>query len=112
MSDPSLENPEDFIRHARTSWLAAKNGRVLHAVRDADWTEIQRGDMALLWMVRRVRMACGQAAELVTIPGPFSRMNSPRCSRCCRATGLPQGIGSPVNDPECRKLLGLPADEG
>jgi hypothetical protein len=102
------ENPDDFIRYARFDWLATKTGRFLHAIRDDDWTEDHREDMACLWIViRPVRLACGQAAACVMIPGPFSRMSRPRCTGCCRATGLERGIGSPKNDSACRKMLGL-----
>ena len=54
--------------------------------------------------------SCG-LQTMFWIPGIFSRMGAPRCKRCCRATGLPQGKGSPKNDPECRKLLGLDSAE-
>lgn len=111
MPGPPHENPGDFIRHARTSWLAAKNGRRLHAVGDGTWTAAHRRDMAELWLVSHpVRLACGQLAELVMIAGPFSRMNWPRCAGCCRATGMPRGVGAPVNDRACRVILGF--DEG
>ena len=41
------------------------------------------------------------------IPGIFSRMGVERCTECCQRSGLPEGIGSPKNDVECRKRLGL-----
>lgn len=41
------------------------------------------------------------------IPGVVSRMGAERCTECCQLSGLPEGIGSPKNDVECRKRLGL-----
>jgi hypothetical protein len=55
-----------------------------------------------------VRLDCGRIAKRVWIPGPFTRMGMVRCGRCCAANGLPRGIGSPKNDNECRRILGLP----
>lgn len=51
---------------------------------------------------------CGAESQAWGIPGIFSRMNRARCPQCCDLTGYPQGIGSPKNDPECRKLLKPP----
>ena len=58
-----------------------------------------------------VKLDCGRTASTVLIPGLFSRGldggGVPRCRRCCDATGLPYGNGSPKNDDECRRLLGM-----
>lgn len=58
-----------------------------------------------------VKLACGQTAPQVHIPGVFSRGGFggglPRCVRCCKVTGLPEGNGSPKNDDECRRILGM-----
>jgi hypothetical protein len=58
-----------------------------------------------------VRLACGINVTTIHIPGMFTRGfaggGAPRCIRCCKATGLPQGNGSPKNDTECRRLLGM-----
>lgn len=48
--------------------------------------------------------ACGTGARLY-IPGPFSRMETPRCPDCCDVLGYPQGDGSPKNDEEIRPLV-------
>lgn len=47
---------------------------------------------------------CGIGVGL-TIPGPISRMGGDRCDHCCELSGMPKGVGSPKNDPECRKKL-------
>lgn len=54
-----------------------------------------------------VKLSCGRTAAVVTIPGLFTRMGALRCEGCCRATGMPQGKGSPKNDDACRQLLEL-----
>jgi len=58
-----------------------------------------------------VKLDCGYTASTVHIPGVFSRggfgTGLPRCKRCCKATGLPEGNGSPKNDDECRRILGM-----
>ena len=52
-----------------------------------------------------VTLDCGAVAERAEIPGIFSRMSTPRCASCCEINGLPEGIGSPKNDMECRAIL-------
>jgi len=58
-----------------------------------------------------IKLSCGQTVTQVNIPGVFSRGGFggglPRCKRCCKATGLPEGNGSPKNDDECRRILGM-----
>lgn len=49
--------------------------------------------------------ACGLVLRAACIPGIFSRMDTPRCTGCCRALGYPRGDGSPRNDPACRPLV-------
>lgn len=46
-----------------------------------------------------------------TIPGLFSRMGARRCPDCCDRLGYPHGVGSPKNDPECRRILGMDSGE-
>jgi hypothetical protein len=52
------------------------------------------------------RTDCG-IESVLSVPGIFTRMSAPRCRRCCAATGMPEGTGSPKNDDDCRRLLGL-----
>ncbi|MFC0626153.1 hypothetical protein [Kribbella deserti] len=54
-----------------------------------------------------VTLDCGIEVTTIMIPGMFTRMGAQRCPACCAATGLPPGKGSPKNDDECRKVLGL-----
>lgn len=113
MSEPvglTLNDPDQFIEYAWVDWLVMRSWRVLHAVPADRWTEAHREDMALEWYVfTPVRLACERIATELHIPGIGSRMSLPRCRQCCRALGLPPGSGSPKNDDECRRILGLPA---
>lgn len=52
-------------------------------------------------------LACGRTATYVCIPGFITRMSAMRCTGCCRALGYVQGRGSPKNDLELRRMLGL-----
>jgi hypothetical protein len=110
----TAESPDDFISWARVDWLVTRRWKFLHAVPDGAWNDDHRDDMAFLWHVATpVRLACGQVASALFIPGPFSRGGLggglPRCQGCCRALGMPGGKGSPKNDDACRAVLGLPA---
>ena len=110
---PDLESAGEFISIGRVDWFVAGLGRRLHAVRDEAWTGEHRTEMEQEWIVwSSVRLACGRMAACVSIPGMFTRMGAERCKGCCRATGMPEGTGSPKNDDACRVLLGLPADGG
>ena len=51
-----------------------------------------------------VRTTCGME-RVMRVPGIFSRMGAPRCKRCCRKLGWPEGVGSPKNDPTLRPLV-------
>ena len=59
------------------------------------------------WCATDVTTACERHTDRAFIPGIGARLAMPRCARCCAATDLPQGIGSPKNDLECRRILGL-----
>jgi hypothetical protein len=107
-SDSGQETPEDFMTLGRLDWYVTQNWNRLHYVEPADFTPEHFADMADGWAVfTPVRLACGRMAKNLHIPGIFSRMSKLRCAGCCRATGMPAGAGSPKNDDECRKLLGL-----
>lgn len=51
--------------------------------------------------------ACGRHSDYLSVPGVLSRLSAKRCPRCCVAVGIPAGVGSPKNDDECRRILGL-----
>jgi hypothetical protein len=105
-----VENADDFINIGRYDWYVTATGTVLHAV--TAFTQVHREDMARDWAVLHpVRLACGQMAAGVFIPGLFTRGNAMRCRKCCRKLRFPEGEGSPKNDPECRKILGLDTQE-
>ena len=41
--------------------------------------------------------ACGFAAQF-HVPGIFSRLDAPRCKKCCTKRGIAFGFGNPRND--------------
>lgn len=90
----------EFFEIARYDWLDTLTGRTLHAYDTGDFDEEY-------WGVRGGRFACGRRFALAVIPGLVTRMAAMRCKGCCRATGLPEGKGSPKNDDACRPLVGL-----
>lgn len=93
-------NPEGSGESATVCWIQMDaRGGVLHAPVDWDDPDYHASDSNAL-------TACGRKG-LGLIPGIFSRMGRPRCRRCCAATGLPDGTGSPKNDDACRAILGL-----
>lgn len=95
----------------RYDWYTTFEGRRLHYVRPAEFSDDQHDEMREDWAVLSpVRLACGRRAKGVIIAGMFSRMGMMRCRGCCRAMKMPPGKGSPKNDDECRKLLGLARD--
>jgi hypothetical protein len=105
------EDADQFIELVRLDWAVTKTWNRLHAVKPETWTDEHRDDMECEWAVLApVRLACGRTAAYLCIPGLFSRMGAQRCTGCCRATGMPQGKGSPKNDDACRVILGLPTD--
>jgi hypothetical protein len=111
MTEPATEDPQQFAAIIRTCWAVTSSWNRLHAIPHGPWTREQADEIAFDWRLSGpVRLACGRTAAMVCIPGLFSRSaqgGRPRCLGCCRATGLSTGIGSPLNDDECRKLLGL-----
>lgn len=88
-------------------WLVSKSWNRLHFAELTGEQLAAMFDDRCLWT--DVRLACGQTAAYVSIPGWFTRMGALRCIGCCRAKGYPPGKGSPKNDDRCRELLGLPA---
>ena len=57
------------------------------------------------WSYTTARTLCGKEAT-VTRPGVFSRLGMPRCVRCCKLLGIPDGNGHPRNDKSLRPLFG------
>ena len=94
----------EFRAIMRYDWLYTSGGDRLHAYATGEFDEDY-------WGIRGGRFACGRRFRLAVIPGVLSRMYVMRCQGCCRATGYPQGKGSPKNDADCRELLGLPPRE-
>jgi hypothetical protein len=113
MTQPRVEDDPVayFLDLARVDWVVGASWNRLHAL-GQDLTAGQR-DALEDYEVQcpgPVRFACGRVGAYASIPGLLSRMGKPRCQGCCRATGLPEGVGSPKNDDECRALLGLPVE--
>lgn len=106
----SAEDSTHWRELIRLDWVVARSWNRLHAVELTDAQVAVFEDETIV--EGPVRLACGQTAASITIPGFTTRLGAPRCVRCCRATGLPPGTGSPKNSPECRSILGLPAVTG
>lgn len=86
---------------ADEDWVILPTGGRLHALRC-----INSSDAANMEWSAKGETECGRGGTL-SIPGVEFRRHLQRCKWCCRATGLPPGIGSPRNDVACRKVLGL-----
>lgn len=105
MSEPTDEDYDATLReYARVDWVySGWTPKRLHAMAEGD-PDVHN------WCYEGVRFACGvyPKERLAYVPGIFSRMGMQRCNTCCDRTGLPRGTGSPKNDDECRRILGLP----
>ncbi|HEY9438048.1 MAG TPA: hypothetical protein VIS29_05240 [Streptomyces sp.] len=79
-------------------WLTTEPAaRRLHAVAQS---EVTWDDIALKGSTHRCRAACGTRINATT-PVLGERYKMPRCTRCCRALGIPAGDGAPAtNKPE------------
>lgn len=83
-------------------WLYTDNATVLHAVPGEAATS-ERIREAIDWCQSvALRAECGRVLAL-SYPGLLSRFNAPRCQACCRASGVPQGIGTPCNEEASRR---------
>lgn len=91
---------------AEYDWLITTHGNVLHHATFTPEQDVECEEWGGLYDVP-ITLDCGRAVTTVLIPGILSRMGAPRCIRCCKATGLPVGKGSPKNDEECRRILGM-----
>lgn len=87
MPDP-LALPADSWR---SRWLQSpRRSGALHRVAEVVWEdadEMIAGDVVAV---------CGKRGRMV-MPGIFSRMGAPRCSRCSARLKLPRGNGAPRN---------------
>lgn len=90
-------------------WLRTPHGELLHHAKLTDEQHKECEDWGGVYD-DPVTLDCGRTATTVLIPGMFSRMSATRCPRCCAATGLPAGVGSPKNDDACREILGMNDD--
>lgn len=109
MTTPNLTDLDEetayFVEIAPYDWFVTQNYNRLH------WADLTAEQLSTvpeyMAALGPIRLACGRVASRVAIPGIFTRMGAMRCTGCCRATGMPQGKGSPKNDDACRKVLGL-----
>lgn len=84
---------------AEWDWVVTSTWKVLHHMalaEDAEDFETNAGGEGVT--------SCGVSTWL-GIPGLGARMGAPRCKRCCRRLGFPEGVGSPKNDDTCRRLV-------
>lgn len=97
-------------------WLWTLHGERLHYAELTDEQAADMDDYRQLGLGEEgtdgaFRLACGRTVTYIGIPGLFSRMGLYRCARCCDATGLPRGKGSPKNSHECREALGMDKED-
>ncbi len=91
---------------AKYDWFITGRAEALHYAR---LSPEQIAEIQATGLVRGYcKLYCGIRVRGLTLPGVLSRLGAPRCRRCCKMFKFPFGIGSPRNDAECRKLLGLP----
>lgn len=85
-----------FTRKAewRFRWLVTESWEVLHRV--VAGTKSEGGPNCGVGAADATT-ACGLRRPFLAMPGVLSRMGRPRCKRCCRAVGVPQGNGAPFN---------------
>ena len=100
-----VEQVAEARRLVDLDWLMTRRWRRLHHAALTDDQLVAMWEDRCLW--ERVRLACGQTAAYVSIPGVLSRLSATRCPACCTALNYPPGTGSPKNDPDCRARLGL-----
>lgn len=93
-----------------TEWLAVPSGAGPQLLHHADLTLMQLGELAAHELVdtpgaAALLLTCGRITPTVALPGPLDRHEMGRCPGCCANTGIPQGFGSPKNDPAARDAL-------
>lgn len=90
--------PDELVSRelAEWDWVVTPSWRLLHAPKVFD-------DPSYDGFVEDGGTLCGRQGHL-SIPGALTRMAARRCSHCCRITGMPEGTGSPKNDPVCRPV--------
>lgn len=86
-------------------WVMLPSWKVIHAARSIeDYIDSTDDDW---WTGGPGVTVCGHGGHLA-IPGLFTRLGRKRCDHCCRALGIPPGVGHPKNDDGCRAILGYP----
>jgi hypothetical protein len=91
-------------------WIYTISGNHLHHPQLTEEQHVECADWGGLYD-EPVTLDCGRSVTTIMIPGFFSRGSAPRCSACCKATGLPEGKGSPKNDDRCRTILGMDRED-
>ncbi len=107
MSDREVMDARTRALASKYVWFETYDGRRLHFIAEAEpegyadgkafweracWGSTQHPTAAAICGTRSVWIA----------PGIFSRMGMPRCSRCCRALGISDGNGCPLNEEALR----------
>lgn len=89
--------PEPYPDDWRKRWVQARGRKAyaLHRVlrmENDDW----EAD-GLIPIGGKGEVVCGARSSRWHMPGIFSRMGAPRCSKCCKKLGIPTGDGAPFN---------------
>jgi hypothetical protein len=87
------------VEHWRSRWLVNRRWRVLHRIAEIEWGSLDGGDEPEDMIRGKGVTVCGLRGEY-WMPGIFSRMGLPRCSKCCKRLGIPSGDGAPFNAME------------
>lgn len=74
--------------HWRCRWLVTGTRKMLHRVSSIKWLDENIEGHGVT--------VCGFSGHLHA-PRLFERLAVERCPVCCRAIGIPQGLGAPVN---------------
>lgn len=74
-------------------WFVLPYGDLLHHVADPLAWDVAVENGGYLG-----RSSCGRRGRF-SAPGWATRVGASRCNRCCRALGIPPGVGSGLNDP-------------
>ncbi len=102
---------DDFRGLIDADWLVTRGGGSLHHTSDLSDVSESEAEDCYLDPETVAKLDCGRTYSGLSIPGVFSRGafggGLPRCRKCCQVNGLPAGLGSPKNDPECRAILGM-----
>ena len=109
-----IPNALEITRRLYSGLLGSDGLSEWRTTAEWDWVEFPNGEAlhAPLWTFSEDEdgchadgfVACRRGGRL-WIPGLGARLSAPRCKQCCRAVGIPEGVGSPKNDDALRPFI-------